>query len=289
MTGLRLHKLLPALHFIRHLGKRVYRDDITVLAGHLAYVSLLSLVPLVTVIFALFAAFPVFSDVSVELRYFIFTNFMPATGDVIQRYLEQFILNSSRMTAVGTCGLIVTALLLIYSVDTVLNSIWRSKNKRPVIFSFAVYWMVLTLGPLLAGASMVLSSYLFSLTWLNVSGATNGVLTLLLRIFPLLLSCASFWLLYSLVPTVRVPARDALVGALVAGALFELGKKRVLAVCHPVSLLPADLRGAGGDPHSVSLGVLELVHCIIGGGDHRIAERAPAGRRASRRPDCKGY
>lgn len=220
MTGLRLHKLLPVLHFIRHLGKRVYRDDITVLAGHLAYVSLLSLVPLVTVIFALFAAFPVFSDVSVELRHFIFTNFMPATGDVIQRYLEQFILNSSRMTAVGTCGLIVTALLLIYSVDTVLNSIWRSKNKRPIIFSFAVYWMVLTLGPLLAGASMVLSSYLFSLTWLNVSGA-NGLLTLLLRIFPLLLSCASFWLLYSLVPTVRVPARDALV----AGALFELGKK----------------------------------------------------------------
>lgn len=66
MTGLRLHKLLPVLHFIRHLGKRVYRDDITVLAGHLAYVSLLSLVPLVTVIFALFAAFPVFSDVSVS-------------------------------------------------------------------------------------------------------------------------------------------------------------------------------------------------------------------------------
>lgn len=224
MTGLRLKKLMPVLHFIRHLGKRVYRDDITVLAGHLAYVSLLSLVPLVTVIFALFAAFPVFSDVSIELRHFIFTNFMPATGDVIQRYLEQFILNSSRMTAVGTCGLIVTALLLIYSVDTVLNSIWSSKNKRPIIFSFAVYWMVLTLGPLLAGASMVLSSYLFSLTWLNASGV-SGVMTLLLRVFPLLLSCASFWLLYSLVPTVRVPARDALVGALVAGALFELGKK----------------------------------------------------------------
>lgn len=224
MKGQR-HKIwAPLFRFIKHLCKRVYHDDITVLAGHLAYVSLLSLVPLVTVIFALFAAFPVFSDVSVQLRHFIFNNFMPATGDVIQRYLEQFILNSSRMTAVGTCGLIVTALLLIYSVDTVLNSIWRSKNKRPIIFSFAVYWMVLTLGPLLAGASMVLSSYLFSLTWLNNSGAT-GVIDVLLRIFPLLLSCASFWMLYSLVPTVRVPVRDALVGALVAGLLFELGKK----------------------------------------------------------------
>lgn len=135
MTGLRLKKLMPVLHFIRHLGKRVYRDDITVLAGHLAYVSLLSLVPLVTVIFALFAAFPVFSDVSIELRHFIF---MPATGDVIQRYLEQFILNSSRMTAVGTCGLIVTALLLIYSVDTVSGVV--KTNGRLFFLSPSTGW-----------------------------------------------------------------------------------------------------------------------------------------------------
>lgn len=219
-----LKKMRPVFQFIKHLALRIYHDDLTVLAGHLAYVSLLSLVPLITVVFALFAAFPVFSDVSVQLKHFIFNNFMPATGDVIQRYLEQFILNSSKMTAVGTCGLIVTALLLIYSVDTVLNTIWRSKTKRPIIFSFAVYWMVLTLGPLLAGASMVLSSYLFSLTWLNNS-STVTMIDVLLRLFPLLLSCASFWMLYSLVPTVRVPPRDALVGALVAGFLFELGKK----------------------------------------------------------------
>ncbi|NDL64723.1 virulence factor BrkB family protein [Acerihabitans arboris] len=206
------------------LYKRIDHDGMTVLAGHLAYVSLLSLVPLITVVFALIAAFPVFSGASVQLKSFIFHNFMPATGDVIQRYLEQFILNTSKMTAVGTCGLIVTALLLIYSVDTVLNSIWRSKNKRPIIFSFAVYWMVLTLGPILTGASMVISSYLISLTWLNNTGTTTLV-TAVLRVFPLLLSCASFWLLYCVVPTVRVPGRDALIGALVAGALFELGKK----------------------------------------------------------------
>ncbi|SUG35690.1 ribonuclease BN [Salmonella enterica subsp. arizonae] len=52
----------------------------TTLAGNLAYVSLLSLVPLIAVVFALFAAFPMFSDVSIQLRHFIFANFMPATG-----------------------------------------------------------------------------------------------------------------------------------------------------------------------------------------------------------------
>ncbi len=224
MKGFTLKKMTGFYAFCKFLYHRSDHDGLTVLAGHLAYVSLLSLVPLITVVFALIAAFPVFSDASEQLKSFIFNNFMPATGNVIQRYLEQFMLNTSKMTAVGTCGLIVTALLLIYSVDTVLNSIWRSKKKRPIIFSFAVYWMILTLGPILTGASMVISSYLISLAWLNNSGTTT-LITLVLRIFPLLLSCTSFWLLYCVVPTVRVPTRDALIGALVAGVLFELGKK----------------------------------------------------------------
>lgn len=46
-----------------------------------------------------------------------------------------------------------------------------------------------------------------------------------LRIFPLVLSRLSFWLLYSIVPTTRVPNRDAVIGAFVAAVLFETGKK----------------------------------------------------------------
>ncbi len=214
----------PGITFGRLLIKRIDEDGLTMLAGHLAYVSLLSLVPLITVVFALFAVFPMFADISIQLKSFIFSNFMPAAGNVIQRYLEQFVANSNKMTAVGICGLIVTALLLISSVDTVLNTIWRSKNKRPIVFSFAVYWMVLTLGPLLVGASMAISSYLLSLNWLTQTGV-NSLVDDALRVFPLILSWVSFWLLYSVVPTVRVPPKDALVGALVAGVLFELGKK----------------------------------------------------------------
>lgn len=206
----------------RLLWQRIDQDNMTTLAGNLAYVSLLSLVPFIAVVFALFAAFPMFSDVSVQLRHFIFSNFIPATGDIIQRYIEQFVANSSKMTVVGACGLIVTALLLMYAVDSALNTIWRSTRTRPKIYSFAVYWMILTLGPLLAGASLVISSYLLSLRWAT---GFNSMIDEVLRIFPLLLSWLSFWLLYSIVPTTRVPVRDALIGSLVAALLFELGKK----------------------------------------------------------------
>ena len=186
------HRTRPLWAWLKLLWQRIDEDNMTTLAGNLAYVSLLSLVPLVAVVFALFAAFPMFSDVSIQLRHFIFANFLPATGDVIQRYIEQFVANSNKMTAVGACGLIVTALLLMYSIDSALNTIWRSKRARPKIYSFA---------------------------------DLNTVIDNVLRIFPLLLSWISFWLLYSIVPTIRVPNRDAIVGAFVAALLFEAGKK----------------------------------------------------------------
>ncbi|MEG3110546.1 MULTISPECIES: virulence factor BrkB family protein [Pantoea] len=223
-----LRRYRPKLHafwlWLKLLWKRINDDNMTTQAGNLAYVSLLALVPLIAVVFALFAAFPVFSDVSVQLKSFIFNNFMPAAGNTLQRYLEQFVANVNRMTAVGAVGLIVTALLLMHTVDAALNDIWRSDKKRPLVYSFAVYWMILTLGPLLAGASLAISSYLLSLRWINATGVTS-LIDQMLRIFPLLLSWLAFWLLYSIVPTKRVPPRDALIGALIAGALFELGKK----------------------------------------------------------------
>lgn len=218
------HRLRAFWGWIKLLWQRIDEDAMTTLAGNLAYVSLLSLVPLVAVVFALFAAFPSFANVSVQLKTFIFNNFVPASGTVIQSYLEQFVANVNKMTAVGAVGLVVTALLLMYAIDTSLNTIWRSKRKRPIVYSFAVYWMILTLGPLLAGASLAISSYLLSLRWASVTGV-SWLIDYGLRIFPLLLSWLSFWLLYSIVPTRQVPAKDALIGALVAGLLFELGKK----------------------------------------------------------------
>lgn len=216
------HHTRPIWSWLKLLWLRIDEDHMTTLAGNLAYVSLLSLVPLIAVIFALFAAFPMFSEVSIQLRHFVFANFIPTTGDVIQRYIEQFVANSSKMTAVGACGLVVTSLLLMYSIDSALNSIWRSTRVRPRIYSFAVYWMILTLGPLLAGASLAISSYLLSLRW---ASELNGAIDNMLRVFPLILSWISFWLLYSIVPTTRVPNRDAVIGAFVAALLFEAGKK----------------------------------------------------------------
>lgn len=236
----------------------------TTLAGNLAYVSLLSLVPLVAVVFALFAAFPMFSDVSIQLRHFIFANFLPATGDVIQRYIEQFVANSNKMTAVGACGLIVTALLLMYSIDSALNTIWRSKRARPKIYSFAVYWMILTLGPLLAGASLAISSYLLSLRW---ASDLNTVIDNVLRIFRCccrgsLSGCCTA----SFLPSVYLTATR--LSARLSPRSCSKQERKVRALYHHVPVISAHLRRAGGDPHSLCLGLLDMVYRLAWRGNY---------------------
>ncbi|HDY85545.1 MULTISPECIES: virulence factor BrkB family protein [Pseudoalteromonas] len=203
---------------------RCIDDQITVNAGYLAYVTLLSLVPLIAVGVAIFSAFPGFEDTRIAIENFLFANFIPTSSDVIKEHITSFAGNANQMTAVGIGFLAAIALLLIRNVDATLNRIWRIKAKRPMMISFAVYWMVLSLGPLLLGASIGVTSYIVSL----VSFADQGIpgfSGFLLKLLPYLISMAGFIMLYTLVPNTRVPFRAAIPGALFAALLFELTKK----------------------------------------------------------------
>jgi membrane protein len=87
-----------------------------------------------------------------------------------------------------------------------------------------MYWMVLTLGPVLIGSSIVVTSYIVSLVSLgdyDVLGLTN----IFLRALPLLTSMAGFLVLYMVVPNKEVPFKYAAAGAFVAAVLFEFAKR----------------------------------------------------------------
>lgn len=203
---------------------RCKEDNITISAGHLAYVSLLSLVPFIMVIFTLMSAFPAFAGARGKLEDFIFNNFVPASGDVVQKYMTEFVGNASQMGAIGILSLLVVALLLISNIDKTLNRIWRTPSKRPLIYTFAIYWMVITLGPVLMGSSVIVTSYLITLATF-AEEYTPGLGTLFLNLVPSITAIMAFLILFMLVPNRRVMFRHALAGAIVSTLLFELCKK----------------------------------------------------------------
>lgn len=216
--------LRVARAFMGDFIKQCQTDRITVSAGHLAYVSLLSLVPFIMVFFTILSAFPAFADVRGELESFIFNNFVPHAGDVVQKYMSEFVGNASRMSAISILFLVIVALMLISNVDKTLNRIWRTESNRPAIYTFAIYWMVLTLGPLLIGSSVIISSYLVGLA--NFAEEyTPGLTTALLKIVPFISATTAFFIVFMVVPNKRIEPRHAAAGAILSALLFELSKQ----------------------------------------------------------------
>lgn len=218
------HNVAPQLRDLFNIFiKRCREDTITISAGHLAYVTLLSLVPFIMVTFTIMSAFPAFASVRSKLEHFIFNNFVPTASDVVHKYMSDFVSNASQMSAIGILSLLVVALLLISNVDKTLNRIWRTQSDRPIIYTFAIYWMVITLGPMLMGSSVVVSSYLTGLAAFTEE-YTPGLGTFLLSLVPSGAAMLAFTILYMVVPNRRVYARHALAGALVATIAFEITK-----------------------------------------------------------------
>lgn len=210
--------------FTRYLFTRMKHDRVNVNAGYLAYITLLSIVPMLTVLLSVLSSFAIFDNAGDELQSFVITHFVPAAGDVVQEALLEFVGNTGKMSAVGGGFLFVAALMLISNIDKNLNYIWRVDKKRRAVFSFSMYWMVLTLGPILVGASIAATSYVTSLNIID-NEAISGVYNQLLRWLPFWLSFFAFVGLYLLVPNKKVRFSHAALGAIVAALLFEASKK----------------------------------------------------------------
>jgi membrane protein len=211
--------------FSRHLWRHFREDRSFEAAGALSFTSLLALVPLMAVMFGVISAFPVFDRWAVDVESYIFTNFVPAAGDQIQAYLQEFMGRTAGLTGAGTVFLIATAILLMATIEKSLNRIWRVRAHRRPVSRLVTYWAVLTLGPLLMGASLVLTSYLAALPMLAPEAVRGLLQEVILNLTPFLVALVGFTLVFMIVPNRHVRWHHALAGALLSAILFELAKR----------------------------------------------------------------
>lgn len=209
----------------RHVWTHFQQDRCFEEAASLSYTSLLAMVPLLAVVFGIISVFPVFDQWSITLQAFIFSNFVPESGELIAPYIDTFLDSVSGLTLPGTIFLILTALLLMVRIEVAFNRIWRVDRNRTLVNRIVMYWAILTLGPLLIAATVALgaqklfgaSGFLGELpSWMNSTG-----------IF--LLTWLLFALFFLVVPNRRVGIRNALVGAFLTSVLFNLARAGFVA------------------------------------------------------------
>ena len=211
--------------FGRHLWSQFREDRCFEAAAALSYTSLLALVPLMAVILGVLSAFPVFDYAVEELQDFIFSNFVPAAGDVVREYLDRFIDRSAELTGTGTLFLVVTALILMATIEKTLNRIWRVARPRSPTSRLIVYWAVLTLGPLLLGASLALTSYFAALPLVTPEIVRGPLQALVAGVSPFVVATLAFTLIFVIVPNRPVRWNHALAGAAFSALAFELSKR----------------------------------------------------------------
>lgn len=215
--------------FVVDVVRRFYEERALQAAGSLSYTTLLSLVPLFTVALAISTAFPVFDETITVLQDFILENFLPdARGiETIAEQVSSFTENAGRLTAIGIGFFVVTAVMLMLTIDEALNRIFRVQRRRPLLQQVLIYWAVISLGPVLIGGSLSATSFAI--------GASLGKLNLdiladaLLRVLPFIFTCAALTLLYTVVPYRHVPLSHALASGILAGIAFEVAKRAFAA------------------------------------------------------------
>ncbi|HIE28444.1 TPA: YihY family inner membrane protein [Candidatus Poribacteria bacterium] len=191
-------------------------------ASSLAFATVLSLVPLLAVAFFLLNAFDAFQGVDSDLIAYIKENFLPEyQAEEISNTIKDFTenVNISRVGLIAFFPLLLISMILFNAIETTFNDIWNVKTSRPIFYKFAVFYTIITIGPILITLSIYQAASLeqelgqpgnYFFKWLFAS------------FFPFSFLWLALLLAYKLLPNTVVRWKPAMVGALIASILIEL-------------------------------------------------------------------
>lgn len=218
------NSIQSSLSYLQFLARRIVEDRCLTIAGSLTFTTLLALVPLFTVTITLTSKLPFTSDIVLQLKMFILKNFVPEmSSKMIGLYMDQFAQNASRLTAIGLTIVLGTAIALLFTIENSFNSIWRTNRRRTWWRRLRWAFILLTVGPLLIAASL-------SITMFFVRGLRSFERTMpllddaLWSLIPISITTIALYMAYRWIPNRHVPARHALLGAMLAAVIFELMK-----------------------------------------------------------------
>jgi membrane protein len=215
----------PWFDTARTLRQRFREDRLGITASSLTFTTIIALVPLVTVMLALFSAFPIFAKFQGALQQYFMQSLVPdGIAKPVMGALTQFAAKASRLGTAGLVFLLVSALALMLTIDRTLNAIWRVRKPRPIAQRVLVYWAAITLGPLLLGISLSLSSYALTASR-GLVDALPGRLSLLLDGVEFMLLMLAMSALFRYVPNTDVRWRHALAGGVFVALGFEVARR----------------------------------------------------------------
>jgi membrane protein len=209
--------------FVRGIGARLTGVGMARTAAALSFTTVLGLVPLFTVAFVYVARYPLFQQWLDALERFLVRHMLPASSSAVRNYIAEFTGRAGSLQGIGIVSVIITAVLLVATIEREINAIWGAREPRSIIHRVFIYAVGVTAGPLLIGAAVYSTTWLLEASVAQVPLATHAV-TLLAAPVAVAITTLAFTLLYVLLPARRVPLKAAFYGGLFAALGFEIAK-----------------------------------------------------------------
>jgi membrane protein len=212
------------IDFFKRVVSRLRGIRVALTAASLAFTTMLALVPLATVTFVVVARVPLFEDGLRVFENWVVTVLLPGVGhgsvrDAVVGFAEQ----AARLTGVSLLFIAITAAMLVATIEREMNLIFGVRRARPVARRFLIYAIGISLGPVVAGASISATTWLIGQS-LSAIPMREALAPWVGRPLPWLFATAAFALVYKFVPYTRVRWKHALAGGAVAALAFEFAK-----------------------------------------------------------------
>jgi membrane protein len=210
------------LHAIWAAVRSVPSDRMNRHAYALTFQTLVAIVPFIAVVFSILKAFGGLSSAALAVQDKMFENLAPGTANEVSHYIWTFVdrLSTGAVGSVGIIFLIWAAVSLMTSIEKSFNDLWNIERGRPWLHRLVIYWSLVTVGPVLLGLSLTLTTGLQSGAFLGSGNLLDTVFVVL----PWMLTCISMTLLYMIMPNTRVRLYAALEGGFLGGTMWELAK-----------------------------------------------------------------
>ena len=217
-------RVIRIIRVLFAVGRDIAEGQLTLRAMGLVYTTLLSLVPLLAVSFSVVKAFgghnliePMLAGVLEPLG---------QQGVEVTNNILAFVDNMKVgvLGAVGVGMLFYTVVSLMQKIEDAFNYTWRVGQVRPLSQRFSDYLSVLMIGPVLVFSALGMTGTVMNASVVQWMASIEPFGTLLqfgTRLLPYMMIIGAFTFVYVFIPNTKVKVGSALIGALVAGVLWQ--------------------------------------------------------------------
>ncbi|HPP86342.1 MAG TPA: YihY/virulence factor BrkB family protein [bacterium] len=196
-----------------------FRNDNCVLhASALTYTSLLALVPILALMFSLLKGLGVKSDFLKILVNIISAN-QKLIAENIMHYLENT--SATKLGTIGAVSLLITAILVLATIEKSFNVIWGVKNTRATVRKITDYLSALIVGPTFLVGAISATALIKVPTYLENIQIINVAYALLIKYLPYIFMWIVFTFFYIFMPNTKVKLVPALIGGLIGSMLWQ--------------------------------------------------------------------